>query len=185
MAYARWFLFVSLLALAGCPPTGDQRQQETAALTLSSTSMATRQLETRRFDTKNEGDVLSATSAVLQDLGFTIEETSAQHGLVVGSKDRDAVEAGQVAGQIFLSALVAALGGRHNPQWDQIQKIRVSIVTRPSSDGAAVTVRVTFQRVVWDNHQAISHVDTIDDPIIYQQFFEKLSKAVFLEAHQI
>ena len=55
-----------------------------------------------RFDTKDEGAILAAAAGVMQDLGFTIEETQAKAELVSGSKDRDAVEAQQVAGQIFL-----------------------------------------------------------------------------------
>jgi hypothetical protein len=118
-------------------------------------------------------------------LEFTIEETNAGSGLVVGSKDRDAVEAGQVAGQVFLVALAATLGVKADPVWDKTQKIRVSIVTKPSSDRSAVVVRVNFQRVVWNTKNQVSHIETIDDPIIHQKFFDNLAQAVFLEAHQI
>lgn len=177
------FLAALLLSLMGCQT--DDLQQQKAALTLTSDSMAQRQMQTRRFDTKDETAILSATSAVLQDLGFTIEETSVKSGLIVGSKDRDAIETQQVTGQVFMAALVSALGGHSDPQWDQMQKIRVSIVTRPSADGAAVVVRVTFQRIVWNNKRQISRVEPIDDVVIHQKFFDSLSEAVFLEAHQI
>jgi hypothetical protein len=174
---------VCVLALAGCQAS--TIQQETSALTLSSQSMAQHQQEMRRFDTKDETAILSASAGVLQDLEFTIEETNAGSGLVVGSKDRDAVEAGQVAGQVFLVALAATLGVKADPVWDKTQKIRVSIVTKPSSDRSAVVVRVNFQRVVWNTKNQVSHIETIDDPIIHQKFFDNLAQAVFLEAHQI
>ncbi len=129
--------------------------------------------------------ILSACSGVLQDLGFTLEESSVATGLLVASKNRDAMEAEQVAGQIFVAALITAMGGTADPVWDRDQKIRISIITQPALDGAGVVVRVTFQRVVWNTKNQVSKVETIGDPGIYQQFFDKLSQSVFLEAHQI
>ncbi len=83
---------------------------------------------------------------------------------------------------MLLVALAAAAGVKADPVYDQKQKIRVSIVTSASA-GAGTIVRETFQRVVWNNKNQISHVETIDDAPIYQQFFDKLSQAIFLEAH--
>jgi hypothetical protein len=175
---------VAILGIvAACSPPTVERQ--TAALTLSAESLKQRQLQLRRFDTKDEAMLLAAAAGVMQDLGFTIEETQAKVGLVSGSKDRDAVEAGQVAGQIFFVALIAALGGQADPVYDQVQKIRISVATRPSTDKAGTIARVTFQRVVWNNKAQISKLETIDDPVIYRQFFDRLSQSVFLEAHQI
>ena len=177
---ALWLLVP--LALVACR---NDVQQQTAALTLSSENLAQRQAQMRRFETRNETTVLSASAAVLQDLGFTIEETAAASGLVAGSKDRDAVEAAQVSGQVFFAILVTAMGGTSDPVWDNTQKIRVSVLTRPSSDRAATVTRVAFQRLVWNSKNQVSKVETIEDPAIYQQFFDKLAQAVFLEAHQL
>lgn len=171
-----------LLALGGCQTTSVE--QHTAALTLPADSLSQRQVQSRRFETKDERMLLSACAGVLQDLGFAIEESSSGTGFVVGSKDRDAVEAGQVAGQMVLAALVAALGGRPDPVWEKDQKIRIAIVTKPVAAGD-ILVRATFQRVVRNNKGQISRVETIEDAKIYQEFFDKLSQAVFLEAHQI
>jgi hypothetical protein len=182
MAPARPVLILVCLALAGCQ---NAVSQETAALTLNEDSLKQRQSAMRRFDTKDEAAVLAASSAVLQDLGFTIEEGNANSGLIVGSKMRDAVEAGQVTGQILLVALAAAAGVKADPVWDTTQKIRIAVVTQHSADSAAVAVRVTFQRVVWNTKHQMSRIETIEDPKIDQQFFDKLSQAVFLEAHQI
>lgn len=180
----RIILVIALaLSLANCKHTGSV-QQQTAALTLTADAMAQRQMQMRRFDTSNETLILAASAGVLQDLGFTIEESAAKAGLIVASKDRDAVEAGQVASQIMLAAFITALGGQADPVWERNQKIRISVATKPSgSEG--VVVRVTFQRVIWNTKNQISRVESINDPKIHQEFFDKLAQSVFLEAHEI
>lgn len=139
----------------------------------------------RRFDTTDDALLLSASAGVLQDLGFNIDEATAGAGLLVASKDRDAVEAKQVAAQVLLAALVASFGGRADPTWERQQKIRVSIVTRLSEDRRGVIVRVLVQRVIWNTKGQITRVETISDPKIYAGFFDKLSKSTFLTANEI
>jgi hypothetical protein len=172
-----------VLVLAACQQNTVER--ETSALTLSPQSMAQRQAQQRRFDTRDEAFILNAAAGVMQDLGFTIEETSAKAGLLIGSKDRDAVEAQQVAGQMILVLLAAAAGIPAAPIYDTVQKIRISVATRPSADKSGTIARVTFQRVVWNNAAHVSKLETIDDVQIYREFFERLSKSAFLEAHEI
>ena len=175
--------FVIAAMLAACEATSVQ--QESAALSLSTSRLAKRQYQIRRFDTTDETALLAASTAVLQDLGFNIDETSPGMGLLVGSKDRSAVESGQVAGQILLAALVAAAGGRADPVWDRNQKIRVSVTTRLSEDRNAVVTRATFQRVVWNTKEQVSRLESLDDPSLYRTFFDRLSQSSFLTAHEI
>ena len=169
-------------ALAGCKTA--TVEQQTAALTLAPKSLSERQMQSRRFETNDEIKLLAACAGVMQDLGFSIEETSKETGLLIGSKDRDAVEADQVAGQLFLAALIAALGGQADPVWEKNQKIRLSIVTTPLRNNATM-VRLTVQRIIWNTRAQISRVEPINEPEIYQGFFDKLAQSVFLEAHQI
>lgn len=179
--YAFYLALLFCIALPACrTATVDQ---QTKALTLSPESLARREACSRRFETTDEGTILSACAGVLQDLGFTIEESSTGAGLLVASKDRDAVEAQQVAGQMFLAALVAALGGTPDPVWEKDQKIRISVLTR--QENAYIVVSASVQRVIWNTKNQVSRIETINDPSIYQLFFDKLSQAVFLEAHEI
>lgn len=163
-----------LLTLSACSPTIPKE-----ALELSQESLQQRQSQTRRFDTENEAKLLTAGAQVLQDLGFNLEESETKLGVVVGSKERDATEAGQVAGAVFMAIMFGV-----NMPIDANQKIRVSFVTR-SIGKKETAARVTFQRVVWNNRGQVSTTEPLDDPKLYQEFFSKLSESVFLTAHEI
>lgn len=150
-------------------------------LKLSPTSLQERQLQSRKFQTNDEISLLAAGIGVLQDMGYTVEETEKEIGLITCSKNTDATDAGQVTGAI----IVALLGGGAMPI-DKEQKIRVSFVTLPSKNDPDVYIaRIIFQRLIWNTQNQVTKAETIKDPTIYEGFFEKLSKSVFLEAHQI
>ena len=149
------------------------------ALKLSRESLERRQLQTRAFDTANEKVLLQASAGVLQDLGFTLDESETELGVVVASKDRSAVEAGQVAGQIAMALLL----GVYTPI-DKNQRFWASLVTRPLLPERSA-VRVTFQRIVWNDQGQVSKAEFIDDVSIYREFFEKLGQSVFLTAHDV
>ena len=167
------FLVFSVSIITACSTTIPK-----SALAMNPQTVEDRQLQTRRFDTTNEAEILSASAALLQDLGFVLDESETKLGLIAASKERDATDAGQILGSIAM----AAIFGVATPV-DDYQKIRASIVTRPV--GGGINVRVTFQRVVWNTRGQISRLERLDEPEMYEGFFEKLSKAVFLEAHEI
>ena len=54
--------------------------------------------------------------------------------MLVASKQRDATEAGQVAGQMLLVMLAAAAKTHYDPVYEREQRIRVSLTTRPTPD---------------------------------------------------
>lgn len=152
------------------------------ALKMSPVSLQLRQQQTRKFDGKSEGEILAASAGVLQDLGFNIDESETKLGVIVASKSRTAMETRQIVGAL----VIAALTGVSTPIDDR-QKIRVGLVTRPASDTnpTAFFVRVTFQRIIWNTQRQISRIEAVEKPEIYQEFFDRLSKSIFLEAQQI
>jgi len=151
-----------------------------AALQLSHESLQQRQLQTRHFDTADESFLLSASTALIQDMGFNLDESETKLGVIVASKQRDAKNAGQIVGAVFIALLVGVI-----PATDKHQTMRVAVVTRPIGNGSKHAVRVTFQRIVFNTQNQVSKLESIDDPEIYKEFFGKLSKSVFLEAHEI
>ncbi len=172
---ARLAILLLAAVLSACE-TGIPRE----ALRITEQSFAERQLQTRRFETADEKMMLSAVAGLLQDLGFSIDEIETELGVVVGSKMRDAREFSQVA-----RAVLSALVGVREPIDDK-QKLRASVITRPVGENHEyIAVRVTFQRIVWDTDNEISKAEALKAPAQYQQFFDQLSKAIFLEAHEI
>ncbi len=151
------------------------------AFKLQESSLEIRKMQTRKFDTKDEVELLSAGAAQLQDMGYIIDETEKNVGLIVASKDADATNGVQIAQMIAIALLTGVSGPT-----DKAQKIRVSFVTIPSgANSGSYLARITFQRIVWNDRGHIARVETISDPKIYQDFFSQLSKSVFLEANQL
>lgn len=188
-------LFLALcisLVISGAGHTATMGQPDSAATTkdeissedvlkLEPESMAQRQLQTRKYNTTSEEKIITTCVNVLQDSGFTIENTEAKLGTILASKEREAVETGQVAGAI----IIAVIFGVAVPI-DKNQKMFASIVVSPAaSEKKATLVRITFSRLVWNDRNAVSKAERLEDPEMYQTFFTKLSKGLFLEAQNI
>jgi hypothetical protein len=137
-------------------------------------------LETRRFDVLDEKNLLSAATQTLQDLGFTVSESSAEVGELSASKHRDARETGQVVGAVIMGALF----GVGAMVYDTDQTIIVTVVTTPVTNSKAIDVRVTFNRLV-ANNRSMTREEFVPDAAVYQEFFDKLSKGIALEGHKI
>ncbi|MCX8043969.1 MAG: hypothetical protein N3B18_07595 [Desulfobacterota bacterium] len=146
------------------------------ALKLSPESLAERQLQTRVFETNDEKMILSACAALLQDLGYQIDESETSLGVILASRDRDVTDPAQVAGAVAM----AILFGVATPI-DKNQKVFASLTTRPL-DEKRIAVRIIFQHMVWNTQNQLVKNECIHDAKIYQEFFSKLSKSVFLEA---
>ena len=191
MRRASLSLFV-LFLLSGCI----QQPDPSEFFQLKPESAAHKAAQTRFFETPDDIELLSASAAVLQDLGFQVTESAHQVGYLRATKERSA----RVRSQSIIRILVMFLSlGRTRMPVDLHQKIEASMVARPvNADATRHEVRIQFYRVIWmgDGQQGsgqqseyikpgIQKMEMVRNPVIYQQFFAKLSKAVFLEAHKI
>jgi hypothetical protein len=186
---------LAAFALAACAaPT-----QPGELLQLAPESTANKAMQTRTFDAADETELLSASAAALQDLGFQISESVREVGFVRAAKERSAREYGQEITRALVALLSTAAsvlaGGNTFTRIpvDLHQQINASLVTRPL-EGERIEVRVLFYRLVWQSdgqsgnryiEPGQQRMEMIRDAEIYQQFFARLSKAVFLEAHEI
>ncbi len=189
-----WIRAVTLFAIASPITTGcGGGGLPTDLLRLTPESLRNRPLQTRSYEGTSETDLFSAATGVIQDLGFIIDESEPNLGLIVGSKRRDAdPDLAQRVKQVFGTAalwLAYGLGGDPGPVFmpvDDYQKLWASIVIRPTSENADETseVRVTFQRIVWNTEDEVDRLQSLDEPEFYQRFFDLLSKSVFLEGQE-
>lgn len=188
----RWLLFLILISwLSGCVPM--PKAEDFFKLTPESAKH--RALQTRMFETSDEKELLSASAAVLLDLGFQVEESSTEVGVLRAAKERSAREYAQEILQACVCLLSAVGGEPIIMPVDLHQQINATLVTRRSESAPSrFSVRINFYRMVWKGDGATGdqsippgeqRIEMIYDEKIYRQFFAKLSKSVFLEAHKI
>ena len=194
------FAVFVLLVAAGCS-TGPKTTSKDLFV-LTEDSAANKAMQTRLFETKNTNELLSASAAALQDLGFQVTETDRSLGFLRAAKERSAREYGQEIRRgivAFLTTLLSAFSQGGNTivliPVDLQQQIAASLIAQPvQEDDKRQEVRIVFYRLVWkgDGQSGDTYIppgeqrmEMLRDAEIYQQFFARLSKSVFLEAEKI
>ncbi|MGD8241744.1 MAG: hypothetical protein PVG19_03185 [Desulfobacterales bacterium] len=176
MKYIQAVLVASILALwVNACQTGPPKD----CLALPAEASAYRRMQTRIYPTGDEDRLLKAGLGVLQDSGFTIEQSATPCGLIVATRRRDVRE----NGKILASAVLLLFTGIALPL-DADQLVTASLATNPV-DSESTTVRITFHQMVWSIHGDLKINENMRDPEVYQAFFAKLSKSIFLDAHEI
>lgn len=189
------------LLLGGCASAPQPSSKD--FFTLTPESAANKSMQTRQFETRDSDELLSASAAVLQDLGFQVTESDRTLGFLRAAKERSAREYGQETTRglvALLTFVLSAFGGQNATLWmpvDLQQQINASLVAHPiadDDDGARNELRIVFYRLVWkgdgqsgDNYipPGQQKMEMIRDAGLYQRFFARLGKAVFLEAEKI
>jgi len=173
---------VVLLGLTACETVPGN------AFQLSETALETRSIQTREYSSLDDTAILSASMAVLQDMGYVVDEVEPELGLLSASKRADATNKLEAFGTLSIDTmqcvftLMLACTRRNYGEIDDVQDIRLTLISRPQVENRQnVAVRVTMQRVIWDKEGRLSEQETITDEQVYRSFFQKLSTAVFLE----
>ena len=179
-------IFVVACSLSACETLPED------AFRLSESALETRQLQSREFSAMTDEGILSASMAVLQDMGYVIDEVEIELGVLSASKRADATNDlaafGSIAADAIKCVFTLGLGctGGNYGDIDDIQDIRMTLVTRPQRENDDdVSVRVTIQRIIWSKNGALAEQETITDNDAYTAFFDKLSTAVFLEQEDL
>jgi len=195
-------LAAACLALAGCN-SGPVRTPR-----LASDSAQNRQLQTRLFSGTSEFEILSACAGALQDMGFALDESEAQLGVISASRgcpDRtlsvqstaklptaeETVLGGVLAAALVAYAvtnpgvlILALLSGpsSHTPP-PRPEQIRVTLVINPAADRSSDSffVRATFQCVLSTESADGARIvsgEPVNTPAFYDEFFGKLTSSL-------
>lgn len=187
------FLLLVLIPIffAGCIPAS-RHQQDVANADADGISVGNVQRNTREdmsnaemveaLDSPNvvtmdEKTLLSASADVLQNLGFNINKSENEPGVIVCSRKRDATNPRQVVGAAVVVLLTGVM-----PPIDKEQWIRASLLTRPiqihetDPSKCLTEVRITFQRIVSNSQGQITRRESINEVRVCQEFFDKLAQ---------
>ncbi len=168
------FILAMAFMLCGCAPDYSQYYK------LTPEYLQIRQVQTRIYDTNDSNQLITASAHVLQDLGYVVDNSDFDLGLLTCYKDRDATQAGQVVARILVGLLTGADMGN-----DVAQRIKVTMVVTPvKGSKERHVVRTSFVRAITNSHK-ITRYELILEPAIYQSFYDKLSQSIFLTAHEL
>jgi hypothetical protein len=169
---------------AGCSSIPEE------AYRLPQSSLSEREAQTRTFDVSDDSEILQASVALLQDMEYNVDAIEYPLGVVSASKVVDADSAMQKAGLVAADVAMVILsiisgtsvgGGAYAGADDEIG-LKITLVVLPSlAREGQHTARITIQRVLIDKSERVKEVGLIEDPLVYQEVFEKLSKSLLLE----
>jgi hypothetical protein len=195
------------LALTGCATTGPLRPEPT--------SLQIRSMQTRDFETKDKAMLIKAAMNLLQDEGFIVRDGDAAIGFLTARRDVDLrkppASTSLTGTQVALGiGLLAAIGtgiylvaknarkqpaeddqkarSFENPQTpaepqDRMRTTECTVTLTPF--GEATRVRVNFEEQVTNDANQVTQAGPIRDAAVYQAFFEKLDKSLFLERETV
>ena len=128
-----------------------------------SVTLEQRQVQTRLYESSDDARVLQASIALLLDNGFQINQADNRLGWVHAYK------------------VVRWKAGQGDPfsQWRGV--FYATVVTGAAIGQPGVTrVRVTFHGADYSAPQAAGDFHLVETPTVYQEFFNRLSSALFL-----
>jgi hypothetical protein len=147
--------------------------------------------QTRRFPVVDREAMMFASIGVLQDMGFKVSGGEQRFGLLLGEKTADVPGAGLThaigeAALITVTVLLSVAVGENLvmdlPEQVE-QRIYVSLLVSDEPDSELTSVRISLDRdMIYDHGGFIP--DHTELPLVYQEFFERLSKALYLEGEQ-
>jgi hypothetical protein len=162
-------------------------------LALPPQSDQVREQQSRQFADMDETALLAASASVVQDLGFTLDESESRLGIITASRrltSRRPPNGGEVLAGLAYTVMIPYLGApmlayKSIAGVKEPQVVRVTLVTRATdaSSRRSAALRVTAQRYVYANEKyvQVKLAESLDDPQFYAEFFQRLEHSVFLE----
>jgi hypothetical protein len=160
------------------------------AYRLPPSSQSVREAQTRTFEVPDEANILQVSVALMQDMEYNFDTIEYPLGVLTASKVVDADSAVQKASlvtadiaMVILSILTGtSVGGGAYAGADDEIRLTATLVVLPSLENKGqYTARITIRSELIDKTGRVKKVHMIENPVVYQEIFEKLSKSLFLE----
>jgi hypothetical protein len=156
-------------ALTGCVSPIQRDTSQFTALEL-------RAMQTRTYDGQEAKATLKTVLNVLQDEGFLVDHGNTELGLLHGSKTIDEFS-GRSPG-----AGPAVFGAPFRTEFaPTMNMVTIEATANVSEFGAQTKVRVNFQRKVTNLDGVLIFAAPVVDAKVYQEFFAKLERGLFIE----
>lgn len=179
-----WLPLLAVVLLSGCATTRIPED----ALRLPASTLEVRAIQTRTFSAPSENAILAATIATLQDMEYNIDRIEKPLGVITASKVTDADSASQKTGLFILDLLcvLSMAGGCDSmSKANDEQHITITMVVLPSlARSDEFVTRITIQGVLYDKAARILLLERIDDAATYQQIFDNLGKAIYIQVSE-
>ena len=138
------------------------------------TQLEIRELQTRALDTKDQRLVMKAVLAVLQDDGYAIKNADKDLGFISASKDIDLG-----GGPLW----IWGTSGKNASRWKKLRVLEATV--NITEAGAQTRVRLSLQQKIMDNLGGVVEAGPVNDPNVYQDFFVKVDKGLFLQKENL
>lgn len=176
MKSARVLLLFALLPLAACASAG-------GGATAPVSPLQQRELESRTYANGDAKALMRAVLAALQDDGFIVRTADADLGLITATRESArpasaASKMGRTMAIVMTYGIAALLPG---------PKDRSSVLeatANVASLGSEARLRINFQLKRLDGSQ-VKEVRTVLDGRVYQEFFAKVDKGLFLQRESL
>jgi hypothetical protein len=185
MRHQGFFIALSVVALlTGC--AGIPKE----AYRLPQSSLELREIQTQSFNVEDGSDILNASVDLLQDMEYNLYTVERQLGILSAGKTVDADSTVEKAGLLamdVLLVLMALVAGdvptetASSSAADNFD-LYLTMVVLPSLTGdERYTARISVHSTLKDKTGRVREAIVIQEPDIYQEMFNKLSKALYLE----
>lgn len=173
----RLVVALAFAPLAACASGGSQA-------TPPRTALETRALQSRSYASSDTKSVMKAVLATLQDDGFLVRTADSQLGLITATKEgvrpvSDGVRLGRI---IFIAATYGMGALWPGPSSGASVLEATANITDDSSE---TRLRISFQLKVLDGNQRLKEVRSVDEPALYQEFFAKIARSLFLVKEKV
>ena len=175
MKTRRMLLAFALLPLVACASGG--------GTAVPRSPLQQRELESRTYATDTKA-LMRAVLAALQDDGFIVRTADAELGLITATRESarpasELLRAGRKVAIVMTYGIAALFPGPKDKS--SILEATANI----AAFGPEARVRINYQLKVLDNGSRVKEVRTDFDGRVYQEFFAKVDKGLFLQSEHI